>query len=88
MSENNIKREETEGVNLLRGNPKEAVKKLSLPLMLSMMIISLYNIIDSFWVAGLGADQLAGVGFVIPLEFLIISVGTSLGAGITSVISR
>jgi Na+-driven multidrug efflux pump len=56
--------------------------------MLSMMIISLYNIIDSFWVAGLGADQLAGVGFVIPLEFLIISVGTSLGAGITSVISR
>ena len=31
MSENNIKREETEGVNLLRGNPKEAVKKLSLP---------------------------------------------------------
>ena len=88
MSENNIKREETEGVNLLRGNPKEAVKKLSLPLMLSMMIISLYNIIDSFWVAGLGADQLAGVGFVIPPEFLIISVGTSLGAGITSVISR
>ena len=88
MSQNNIKREETEGVNLLRGNPKEAVKKLALPLMLSMMIISLYNIIDSFWVAGLGADQLAGVGFVIPLEFLIISVGTSLGAGITSVISN
>ena len=85
---NNIKREETEGVNLLRGNPKEAVKKLALPLMLSMMIISLYNIIDSFWVAGLGADQLAGIGFVIPLEFLIISIGTSLGAGITSVISN
>lgn len=32
MSQNNIKREETEGVNLLRGNPKEAVKKLALPL--------------------------------------------------------
>lgn len=56
--------------------------------MLSMMVISLYNIIDSFWVAGLGADQLAAVGFVIPLEFLIISIGTSLGAGITSVVSR
>ena len=82
------KREETEGVNLLRGNPKEAVRKLALPLMLSMMIISLYNIIDSFWVAGLGADQLAAVGFVIPLEFLIISVGTAMGAGITSVVSK
>ena len=81
-------KQETQGVNLLRGNPKEAVKKLSIPLMLSMMVISLYNIIDSFWVAGLGADQLAGVGFVIPLEFLIISVGTSLGAATTSVVSK
>ncbi|MBQ2635983.1 MAG: MATE family efflux transporter [Methanobrevibacter sp.] len=81
-------KQETQGVNLLRGNPKKAVLKLSLPLMLSMMVISLYNIIDSFWVAGLGADQLAAVGFVIPLEFLIISIGTSLGAGITSVVSR
>ena len=81
-------KQETQGVNLLRGNPKKAVLKLSLPLMLSMMVISLYNIIDSFWVAGLGADQLAAVGFVIPLEFLIISIGTSIGAGITSVVSK
>ena len=81
-------KEETQGVSLLRENPKEAVKKLSIPLMLSMIIISLYNIIDSIWVAGLGADQLAGVGFVIPLEFLIISAGTSLGAGTTSVVSK
>ena len=81
-------KQETQGVNLLRGNPKKAVLKLSLPLLLSMMVISLYNIIDSFWVAGLGADQLAAVGFVIPLEFLIISIGTSLGAGITSVVSK
>ena len=50
-----MERNEIEGVNLLRGNPKEAVKKLALPLMLSMMVISLYNIIDSFWIAGLGA---------------------------------
>ena len=81
-------KQETQGVNLLRGNPKKAVLKLSFPLLLSMMVISLYNIIDSFWVAGLGADQLAAVGFVIPLEFLIISIGTSLGAGITSVVSK
>ncbi|MBQ9159767.1 MAG: hypothetical protein IJ122_00400 [Methanobrevibacter sp.] len=45
-------KQETRRVNLLRGNPK-AVLKLSLPLMLSMMIISLYNIIDSFWVGGI-----------------------------------
>ena len=85
---NTVEREKTEGVDLLRGNPIIALKKLSIPLIVSMMIISLYNIIDSFWIAGLGASQLTAVGFVIPLEFLIINVGTSLGAGITSVVSK
>lgn len=83
-----LNKEETQGVNILRGNPKEAVKKLAIPLMLSMMVISLYNIIDSFWVAGLGAEQLAGIGFVIPIEFLIMGVGIGLSAGISSVVSR
>ena len=45
-----MERNEIQGVNLLGGNPKIAVKKLALPLTLSMMVISLYNIIDSFWV--------------------------------------
>ena len=45
-----MERNEIQGVNLLRANPKIAVKKLALPLTLSMMVISLYNIIDSFWV--------------------------------------
>ena len=48
-----MERNEIRGVNLLRGNPKIAVKKLALPLTLSMMVISLYNIIDSFWVVAL-----------------------------------
>ena len=85
---NKFKRNETHGVNLLRGNPKRAVKNLALPLMFSMLIMSLYNIMDSFWVAGLGVNQLTAIGFVIPLEILIISIGSSLGAGITSVVSK
>ncbi|WP_157064702.1 hypothetical protein [Methanobrevibacter millerae] len=48
-----MERNEIQGVNLLRANPKIAVKKLALPLTLSMMVISLYNIIDSFWVVAL-----------------------------------
>ena len=79
---------ETRGVNLLRGNPENAVKKLAWPLMLSMIVVSLYSIIDSFWIAGLGVDQLAAIGFVVPLGYLIISIGTSLGAGITAVVSK
>ena len=48
-----MERNETHGLNLLRGNPKEAVKKLALSLALSMMVILFYNIIDSFWVVAL-----------------------------------
>ena len=48
-----MERNGIQGVTLLRGNPKIAVKKLALPLTLSMMVISLYNIIDSFWVVAL-----------------------------------
>ena len=48
-----MERNKIQGVNLLGGNPKIAVKKLALPLTLSMMVISLYNIIDSFWVVAL-----------------------------------
>lgn len=48
-----MERNEIQGVNLLRGNPKIVVKKLALPLTLSMIVISLYNIIDSFWVVAL-----------------------------------
>ena len=83
-----MKRSETKGVNILRGNPKVAVRKLAWPLMLSMVVVSLYNIIDSVWIAGLGVDQLAAIGFVIPLEYLIVCIGTSLGAGTTAVVSK
>ena len=48
-----MERNEIQRVNLLRGNPKIAVKKLALSLALSMMVILLYNIIDSFWVVAL-----------------------------------
>ena len=48
-----MERNEIQRVNLLGGNPKIAVKKLALSLALSMMVISLYNIIDSFWVVAL-----------------------------------
>ena len=80
---------ETRGVNLLRGNPENAVKKLAWPLMLSMIVVSLYSIIDSFWIAGLGVNPTSlPIGFVVPLGYLIISIGTSLGAGITAVVSK
>ncbi|WP_297981181.1 MATE family efflux transporter [uncultured Methanobrevibacter sp.] len=80
--------EETEGVESILSNPKSALWKMSLPLIISLFITSLYNVIDAVWVSGLGADALAGVGFVTPIFIALVGIGNGLGAGITSALSK
>ena len=75
-------------MEILLGDPKAAIRSLSGPLVVSMLITSIYNRVDGIWVAGLGADALAGVGFVIPLFLVLIGLGNGLGGGATSAISR
>ncbi|MDO5409751.1 MAG: MATE family efflux transporter [Lachnospiraceae bacterium] len=60
---------------------------MSVPVMLSMLIQSLYNIVDSMWVARLGTDALTAVSLVFPLQNVIMSVGVGIGVGIGSIIS-
>ena len=58
---------DSSNVNVMLGNPKKALIKMSIPLIISLLITSFYNLIDAFWVSGLGADALAGVGFFTPI---------------------
>lgn len=81
-------KKETVGVSLLLGEPEKAIRKLSVPMIIAMMLYSTYNIVNAIWVAGLGADALAAVGFVTPLFLVIIGLGSGLGAGATSAIAR
>jgi putative MATE family efflux protein len=80
--------QETEGVNLLKGDPKVAILKLSIPMIIAMLLMSTYNLVNAVWVAGLGSDALAAVGFITPLFMVLIGLGNGLGAGATSVIAR
>ena len=75
-------------IELIRGDPKIAIRKLSYPTMLSMFLVMLYNIADSLWVAGLGSNALAALGFISPLFFIIVNVGNGIGAGANSIIAR
>ena len=61
-------------IEMITGDPKKAIVKLALPMMLSMLLIMLYNIADSIWVAGLGADALAAVGFITPLFMVLVGL--------------
>ena len=75
-------------VELMRGEPEKAVKTLAIPIMISMILTALYNIVDGIWVAGLGPTAIAGIGFVTPIFMVLNGASVGLGNGATSSISR
>ncbi|MBR3113202.1 MAG: MATE family efflux transporter [Methanobrevibacter sp.] len=77
-----------ENINSIIGSPRKAINKLAFPTIFSMLLMFLNNLIDSFWVAGINADALAALGFVSPLYLVIIGLGSGVGAGANSLISR
>ena len=75
-------------VELMRGEPEIAVRKLAIPIMISMLLTASYNIVDGIWVAGLGQAAIAGIGFVTPIFMILNGVSVGLGNGTTSSIAR
>ncbi|RLG27978.1 MATE family efflux transporter, partial [Methanosarcinales archaeon] len=72
----------------LLGDPKKAIIKLSLPMIVAMSAQTVYNLVDAIWVSGLGADALAAIGFVFPFFFAAMALSNGLGVGGGSAISR
>ncbi|MBQ3614506.1 MAG: MATE family efflux transporter, partial [Anaerotignum sp.] len=61
---------------------------MSLPMMASMLVQALYNIVDSMFVARLSESVLTAVSLAFPAQNLMIAVGTGTGVGINALISR
>lgn len=80
--------EKNSNIEMITGDPKKAINKLSIPIIASMFLIFANNIIDSIWVAGLGAEPLAALGYITPLFMILVGFGNGLGAGGNSLISR
>jgi putative MATE family efflux protein len=78
----------TQGVKTLLGNPKKAIIKLSVPMIVAMSVQTLYNFVDAIWVSGLGADALSAVGFFFPFHFIIMALSAGFGVGGASAVSR
>ncbi len=78
----------TENIDILTGDPKLAIRKLAVPTMLSMVLIIAYNLADTIWVAGLGPEPLAALGFIAPLFFILVGFGNGIGAAASSTIAR
>ena len=61
---------------------------MSLPIMISMIIQALYNIVDSIFVAKFSQDALTGVTVAFPMQNLMIAVGSGTGVGISAFLSK
>ena len=60
---------------------------LALPSMISMLVNSLYNIIDSIFVAKMGESAMTAISLVYPVQNLIISIAVGFGVGINAMIA-
>ena len=61
---------------------------MSLPIMISMLVQALYNIVDSIFVAKVSEDALTAVSLAFPIQTLMIAVGAGTGVGIKALLSK
>lgn len=61
---------------------------MSLPIMLSMLVMALYNVVDSIFVAMISEQALTAVSAAFPVQNLMIAVSTGTGVGLNALISK
>ena len=67
---------------------RRLVPKISLPIMFSMIVQALYNIVDSYYISQFDQNGLTAVSLAMPFQMLMIALSTGMGTGINSLISR
>lgn len=61
---------------------------MSLPMIISMLVQALYNVVDSMFVAQISENALTAVSLAFPLQSLMISVAVGTGVGVNAVLSK
>ncbi len=67
---------------------KKLVITMSVPMMISMLVQALYNVVDSIFVSQVCEDALTAVSLAFPVQNLMIGVATGTGVGINALLSR
>ena len=66
----------------------KALLAMGIPTMIGMLINALYNLVDAYFVGGLGESQMAAISVVYPLGQVVVGLGLLFGNGAASYISR
>ncbi len=61
---------------------------MALPMVASMLVQALYNVVDSIYVSMLGQNELNAVSLAFPIQNIIVSIASGLGVGVNALISR
>ena len=67
---------------------RKLILTMSLPMMASMLVQALYNVVDSIFVARVSEDALTAVTTAYPLQMMMIAVGSGTGVGMNALLSR
>lgn len=66
----------------------KALMALGIPIMIGMLINALYNLVDAYFVSGLGERQMGAISIVFPLGQVVVGLGLMFGNGAASYLSR
>ena len=69
-------------------NIDKALFKLGIPMVISLLAAALYNVVDTYFVSGLGKEAVAAVSVAFPIQLIFLGIGLTFGAGAGSYISR
>ncbi len=61
---------------------------MSLPMMVSMLVQALYNVVDSIFVSRISENALTAVSLAFPIQSLMIALGAGMGVGVNALLSR
>lgn len=67
---------------------RRLILTMSLPIMISMLVQALYNIVDSMFVARVSEAALAAVSLCYPIQMIMVAVACGTGVGINALLSR
>lgn len=67
---------------------KKLLINMSIPIMISMLVQALYNVVDSIFVAKISVNALTAVSLSFPVQNLMIAIGVGTGVGINALLSK